>query len=283
MTTEDLQRSAEVVTTANGDGRMVWHLWGAGPPLVLLHGGSGSWTHWIRNIEGLSRHFRLLVADMPGLGESDDPPEPFNTRDFPASVDRLASGILSGIDEILGVGTAFHLAGFSFGSINGAYLAASAGARVRTFTLVGSAAFGWPWDGLSGTFKSMTDDMDDAQCLDVQRHNLSLTMLAGPVDDAVSRLQLENVRRARVRSHGVAATDTLVRALPRVVAPINGIWGRADVFAQPNLDRIGDLLRDCDPDAIYEIIDHAGHWVMYEQPDTFNACLIHIIEQRSPK
>ncbi|HXA97799.1 MAG TPA: alpha/beta hydrolase, partial [Candidatus Dormibacteraeota bacterium] len=33
-----------------GDGSMVWRSWGAGPPLVLLHGASGSWTHWIRNV-----------------------------------------------------------------------------------------------------------------------------------------------------------------------------------------------------------------------------------------
>ena len=38
-------------------GRMVWHRWGEElgqaardqPPVVLLHGGSGSWTHWVRN------------------------------------------------------------------------------------------------------------------------------------------------------------------------------------------------------------------------------------------
>ena len=278
---EELERTAEVVKTANGEGCMVWHIWGEGPPLVLLHGGSGSWTHWIRNIPELSRHFRLLVADMPGLGDSDHPPFDFDTNDFPASVDRLATIIGTGVDEILGADAEFHLAGFSFGSINGAYLAANAGARVRSFTLIGSAAFGWPWDGLQGEFRSMRDDMDETELLDVQRNNLSAAMLAGPVDDAAAWLQLANVRRARVRSHGVAQTDTLIRALPRVTAPLNGIWGRNDVFAQPNLERIGALLRDCDPGAIYEVIDEAGHWVMYERPEAFNTSLTHIIEQRS--
>ena len=32
---------------------------GSGPTLLLLHGGTGSWTHWVRNIEPLSRRFSL--------------------------------------------------------------------------------------------------------------------------------------------------------------------------------------------------------------------------------
>jgi pimeloyl-ACP methyl ester carboxylesterase len=39
---------------------------GAGPTLLLLHGGTGSWTHRLRNIEPLARHFRLVVPDLPG-------------------------------------------------------------------------------------------------------------------------------------------------------------------------------------------------------------------------
>ena len=62
--------------TPCGDGSIVWRVWGAGEPLLLLHGGSGSWRHWVRNIEPLSRHFELWVPDIPGLGDSAMPPEP---------------------------------------------------------------------------------------------------------------------------------------------------------------------------------------------------------------
>jgi len=41
---------ARRVETPCGNGHMVWYLWGDGPPLALLHGGYGSWTHWIRNL-----------------------------------------------------------------------------------------------------------------------------------------------------------------------------------------------------------------------------------------
>src|SRR6476620_4760307 len=72
-----LARTAREVRTPCGDGSMVWRVWGAGEPLVLFHGGSGSWTHWIRNIPELSRHYQLWLADIPGLGDSTMPTHPW--------------------------------------------------------------------------------------------------------------------------------------------------------------------------------------------------------------
>ncbi len=54
----------------------IWRRWGEGPPLVLLHGGAGSWTHWIRNIDALAADRTLWIPDLPGLGDSPLPPEP---------------------------------------------------------------------------------------------------------------------------------------------------------------------------------------------------------------
>ena len=42
--------------------------WGDAMPLVLLHGASGSWTHWIRDIAPLAKRFSVIVPDLPGLG-----------------------------------------------------------------------------------------------------------------------------------------------------------------------------------------------------------------------
>src|SRR3546814_8575896 len=66
-----IEAAAKAFKTPCGDGRMSWRVWGDGPPLVLLHGDFGSWTHWLRNVSRLAAYFRVIVPDMPGYGDSD--------------------------------------------------------------------------------------------------------------------------------------------------------------------------------------------------------------------
>jgi pimeloyl-ACP methyl ester carboxylesterase len=73
-----LDRTSVHRTTPIGANDVVWRVWGQGPPLVLLHGGTGSWMHWVRNIEALAHDFTLLVPDLPGSGESAIPRPPIS-------------------------------------------------------------------------------------------------------------------------------------------------------------------------------------------------------------
>jgi pimeloyl-ACP methyl ester carboxylesterase len=75
LTIESTASQVVRVPMGNG-GQMTWHVWDDGtnkPILLLFHGGSGSWIHWIRNVLPLSRHFAVYAADLPGLGDSDPP------------------------------------------------------------------------------------------------------------------------------------------------------------------------------------------------------------------
>src|SRR5262245_31688335 len=62
--------------TPCGTGEMVWRRWGNGSPVMLLHGGAGSWSHWLRNIEPLCQRHTLCAPDMPGFGDSALPAQP---------------------------------------------------------------------------------------------------------------------------------------------------------------------------------------------------------------
>ena len=134
-----LQHARLVSTPLPGAGSLSWQCWGqAGKetvPLVLLHGGFGSWTHWFANLPVLAENRTVWTVDLPGLGNSGDMPAPFTTEHF-------AELLLAGIDEVLGPEAAFDLAGFSFGAMIGGHVAAGASKRCRRFVMIGAAGFG---------------------------------------------------------------------------------------------------------------------------------------------
>src|SRR5690349_14699663 len=86
---------ARRLTTPCGAGALVWHVWGEGAPILLLHGNHGSWRHWARNVLDLAERFTVLVPDLPGNGESDLPP-------LPASLVAIADIVESGLRAIIG-------------------------------------------------------------------------------------------------------------------------------------------------------------------------------------
>jgi len=122
----------------------------------------------------------------------------------------------------------------------------------------------------------MRRHMTDREVLALQRANLAVLMFADEhrIDDIAVRLQVENVARARVKSRRFAPVDLLRPVLPQVAAPLGGIWGERDATAYPYVEERRDLLRAIQPNAPFDIIAGAGHWVMYEAPDAFNHTLL---------
>jgi pimeloyl-ACP methyl ester carboxylesterase len=263
-----------VVPVASG--AMVWRAWGEGPPLVLLHGASGSWTHWIRNVLQLAGHHRVLVPDMPGYGESDAPPEPH-------TADGLAALVAAGIDAMLPPPAAFDLAGFSFGAIIGGLVAAALAGRVRTLVLLGPGGLGLT-PAPPRALLRLDPAMTTAAIRHVHRENLRTLMLARPesADELAVTLQIDNVRRARFKSGTIPVSDALLRALPSVRAHLGGIWGGRDAFTGHHLDESRAVLATADPQIEMRVIEPAGHWVNYEAAEPVNALLLEWLARRAP-
>jgi pimeloyl-ACP methyl ester carboxylesterase len=259
-----------------GDGSIVWRSWGAGPPLVLLHGASGSWTHWLRNVIPLAARLRVLVPDMPGYGDSDTPPEPH-------TADGLADLVAAGLDVMLPPPAALDLAGFSFGGIIGGLVAARLGRRIRTLVVLGAGGLGLgppPPRALLRVESAMAPE----QIRRVHRENLRSLMLGDPAsaDDLAVSLQIENLRRARFKSGTVPQSDVLRQALPAIRARIAGIWGERDAFTGGRLDECRRVLASVQGDLDLRVIAGAGHWVTYEAADQVNAALLELLGHRAP-
>ena len=245
--------------------------WGAGEPLVLLHGASGSWTHWIRNVLPLAARFRVIVPDMPGFGDSDSPPEPH-------TADALADLVAAGIEALLPSPARLDIAGFSFGGIIGGLVAARLGRRVRALVLLGSGGLALSYPPPPGLVRIAPADTA-AAVRHAHRENLARLMFGDParIDDLAVLVQGDNVRRARFKTGGIPTSDALSRALPSVEARLAGIWGERDAFVGPHLDERRRLLASFESHVDFRVISGAGHWVTYETADEVNAALLDIL------
>ena len=133
---KDIESRSQVKRTLCGNGQMVWHIWGEGVPIVFLHGGHGDWSHWCRNVEQIAAEgFKVIVADLPGLGASDDPGPPY-------TAEGIAEIVYYGITSLLPENSEIDLVGFSFGSVIGAVVAEKLDIRLKSFNVVGAAGFG---------------------------------------------------------------------------------------------------------------------------------------------
>lgn len=265
---EALRSDAVRHVTAAADGEMVWHEWGSGPPLVMLHGGSGSWTHWIHNIEYFARTHRILAGDLPGLGDS---PMPRHAL----SIDTLAEIVSAGIDELIAHDQPFDLVGFSFGGIVGGHVALAQAARIRRLVIVGSPPFGLPTSGRTNEVRAVAPELSFDEARPIHQHNLETLMFAdaGTVDALALRVHHDNLARARLRSRKIARAATLEQALRDAPCPLHGIWGAHDVTVHPDFAALRTLFLEGSPDNSFEVIDGAGHWVIYEDAPRFNALL----------
>jgi 2-hydroxy-6-oxonona-2,4-dienedioate hydrolase len=260
-------------TTPCGDGEMIWRRWGKvhmdANPIVLLHGGSGSWTHWIKTIPTLATHAEVWAADMPGLGESAMPHAPHT----PANAGQV---VADGIHRLL-PGRRIHLIGFSFGAHVGTFAAARLGDQLATYTICGCAALGVQHNELE--FERERSPMTTAERDTVHRINLERLMIANPsrIDTLAIHTHGDNIRRARFKSRAYAGTNEIAENLPRVTAKLRAIWGANDVLATPSVEARYDILRRSHPELQTRTIADAGHWVAYEQPEAFVAAVTDLI------
>jgi pimeloyl-ACP methyl ester carboxylesterase len=262
-----LEARATRIETPCGDGTMVWRTWGEGPPLVLAHGAQGSWTHWVRNIARLSATRRLIVADLPGHGDSAMPETPDH--------EGISRALAAGLAMILGHGVAVDMCGFSFGGVALAHLAALHPGIARRLVIVGCGGLDTPMGHPRlGRISGLAGEERRAAL----KANLLGLMLHHPdsADDLAIHMLLPTAKQARLHVPPLVLPDRLARILPRVAVPLDAIWGECDL-PHPDPAAQEAVLRAVQPGTVFRVIAGSGHWAMYERPEAFEAALLEIL------
>lgn len=268
-----LARSRRLATPC-GDGELVWHTWGddSHEPLLLLHGGSGSWTHWIRNVDALAAAGRrVVVPDLPGFGDSARPP---GGQD----ADSVVPAVADALPAIVG-DAPVDVAGFSFGGLCGGLMAVSHPRRVRRLVLVGAPGLGLRDRRLPLT--SWRDQPTEEGRRAAHRANLGTLMLdPASVDDLAVALQAANVPRDRMHRRRLALTDALARTLPAIACPVDAIYGAEDALYRDVLPALRETLAAAPTLGELALLPGAAHWLPYEHPAAFHATLLRLLATR---
>lgn len=267
---------SEYTVRANGAEVFVTDTGGDAPAVVLLHGGgpgASGLSNYSRNTEALSRHFRVLVPDMPGYGRSSkyvDHSDPFGY---------LADTIRAVLDE-LGIGTA-HLVGNSYGGAAALRLALDTPHRVGKLILMGPGGIGTtrglPTDGLKSLLSYYNDEGPSREKLAAFIRTYLVYDGAAVPDELIdlryqASIEPEVVANPPLRRPSGLRTLwrmdlTRDKRLRRLGTPTLVLWGRDDKVNRP---AGGPMLFNLMPNAELVMTSHTGHWMQWERAELFN-------------
>lgn len=233
------------------DGARIWYAsWGAGPAVILLHGGlghSGNWGYQLAALLGSGR--RVVLIDSRGHGRS--------TRDTrPYSYELMAADVLAVMDE-LGLEKAAFV-GWSDGACIALILAMTAPSRVE-----GVFFFACNMDP-SGTLEFHPTPVID-RCF--ARHARDYAALSATPDDFNPFVEAVSLMM-RTEPNYQAADLALIKV------PVAIVLGEHDEFIKP--EHAEYLARSIPAEMIY--LKGVSHFAPLQRPAEFNAAVVSFLD-----
>lgn len=253
---------------------------GDGPPLVLLHGFTGSAANWRNHVSVFSRHFRTMAIDLLGHGASASP----------AEVERYSMAHC--VEDVNGILTALQVEaaavlGYSLGGRVALSFAVNHPHRVSHLLMVSGSP------GLASTEeRAARITSDEALAAQIERDGLeafvnyweniplfaSQKSLPAEVRAALRQQRLQNNALGlanSLRGLGTGAQPSLWERLREVTMPTLLLAGELDTkfvnIAQQMAARL--------PNAHLHIVPGAGHAVQLERPELFQAVVLNFLEK----
>jgi pimeloyl-ACP methyl ester carboxylesterase len=260
-----------VSSITTDQGIVHYEVYGRGRPVILLHGWLGSWGLWQETMAYLGRFYRTYALDFWGFGESGTKRSTYQVQDFVSMVDQFM--------EQLGISQA-PLVGHSMGGTVSLSVAIQYPQRVRKVVVIGSPMVGSSLSILLKLFGRRW-------IASLVHHNLWALKLsyrvlapfysrdprwAEMMDRDVSRTNLESFL---ISIASLRKTD-LRPVLNQIKMPAMGMFGHRDIVVNPNQWK--PMLEGI-PHARIERFPNAGHFIMLDEPQTFQETLRSFLEQ----
>jgi pimeloyl-ACP methyl ester carboxylesterase len=251
---------------------------GSGPPIVFIHGLSGSWQNWLEQVPVFAREHRVIAFDLPGFGGSEMPAQKISISGYGRFVNAL-------LDE-LGVGSA-AVVGNSMGGFIGIELAIRFPERVERMVLVSAAGLSIEYlrneralallgvaENRLAAYSGWVASRSDALARRPGARRLIFGIVAHRPECLPGPLVAEQVRGSGKPGFLPALdalTDYPIRdRLGEIACPTLIVWGAEDKLVPArDADEFARLI----PNARKVIWPETGHVAMLERPAAFNALL----------
>ena len=253
-------------------GILHYEVYGRGRPVILLHGWLGSWGLWQETMTYLGQYYRTYALDFWGFGESGRKRETYKVQDFIGLVDQFM--------EKLGIEQA-PLVGHSMGGTVSLSVAVQFPSRVSKVVVVGSPIHGsslaiplklagipsiaWLLFNLFPAFRQVMRVASPFICADPRFPDM--------MDRDLSKTTLQSFLVSISTLH---RTD-LRPVLNQIHIPVMGMYGDRDNIVHP---RQWKPLQQGVKHACIERYHKAGHFIMLDDPQTFQQTLKDFLDTR---
>lgn len=223
--------------------------------LVFIHGSGGDHTNWIRQYTLLKHTFNIAALDLPGHGRSEGPGE----REVSAYVEWVKK-ILDGLGIFRPV-----LIGHSLGAAIGLSFVIRYGTAAAAVVPVGGG-LRMPVNPmiLEGLLQDPASVFGMAAKFSVAKQNRE--KFSGLIEESLSRVDPGILHGDFSACNALDITE----AVAGIRIPTLVICGAQDKMTPPSLSQ---SITDRIPGAGLVLIEGAGHFVMMENPESFNAAL----------
>lgn len=252
---------------------------GDGPPLVLLHGFTGSAQSWQSHFQTLGDHFSLIAPDFLGHGKSDAPAHPSRY-----SMEHCAADLLALLNQLEINRT--HILGYSMGGRVALYFTLTYPQRIANLVLASASP------GLADPHERAQRAANDAAlAARIERDGIASFVeywtniplfatqrdLPGPVRAALYQQRLENRADGlanSLRGLGVGVQPSLWDQLPNLEIPTLLVAGALD----RKFTAIAQAMSQSMPNARLTIVPNAGHTIHLEQPEFFDQLVTQFLD-----
>ena len=232
--------------------RTHWLQAGQGEVLLFLHGwGSDSSVMWPLAFTFADAGFQIMALDLPGFGQTEEPPEPWSVGDYAHFVREFFKHLNI---------TQFHVVAHSFGGSVAIWLAAAQPEQIGKLVLLNGAGVrrppAWPARWRAQAIRKARGALQQ----------LGFTAAAARLSEwSATRFGSEDYRAAEgvMRSTLVRVlSEDLTETAARIQAPTLLLWGEHDDAT--SLWQ-GKLLERTIPDAGLHVFPGAGHYAFLER------------------